>query len=136
MKIDNKAKQQTKFGICSLIREMLLSDESLKEKVQNKVYPIEAPEDTEGSYIAYQRDEYSINRTKQGIWNQECIVYIYIVSPDYDESNEIADLVFKCLDGRFNVNNETQSIREIQMTDSTEDKVNDKFIQTLQFEIK
>lgn len=132
----NKAKQQTKFGICSLIREMLLKDESIKEKVQDKIFPIEAPEDTEGSYITYQRDEYSIDRTKQGIWDQECIVYIYIVSPDYDESNEIADLVFKVLDNKFNINNDTQSIRSIQMTDSTEDKVTDKYIQTLQFEIK
>lgn len=74
------SKLQTKFSVCTLIRERLLSDEKLKELVGNKIFPIIAPESTEGNYIVYVRDEYSIDRTKTGIVFHNCIVFISCVS--------------------------------------------------------
>lgn len=131
------AKIQTKFNICTVIRKILLEDETVQSYVGKKIYPIQAPEQTEGDYIVYQRDEYSIDRTKApAIVNQTCVVYISVVSPDYDNSNIIADAVFQALDGKYNINEDKQSIREILMDDSTEDKVGDKYIQTLRFIIK
>lgn len=136
--MEYSAKFQPKFTICTAIRKMLLEDEKLKELVGNKVYPIIAPENITTNYIVYQRDEYSIDRVKQGISNQNCIVFITCVSSDYDTSCLLAEAVFNCLDNRYNINTETQSIRSIQMTDSTEDiSINkDNYIQTLAFEIK
>ena len=45
------SKLQTKFSVCTLIRERLLADEKIKELVDSRIYPIIAPEGTEGSYI-------------------------------------------------------------------------------------
>lgn len=129
-------KLKTKFTVCTLLREMLLEDATIQELVGNKIYPIIAPENTQGNYIVYVRDEYSINRTKMNIYEQNCIVYISCVSDDYDVSQQMADAVFQALDNRYNIQNETMSIRSINMTDSTEDYDGDVYIQTLQFTIK
>lgn len=129
-------KLKTKFTVCTLLREMLLEDATIQELVGNKIYPIIAPENTQGNYIVYVRDEYSINRTKMNIYEQNCIVYISCVSDDYDVSQQMANAVFQVLDDRYNIHNETMSIRSINMTDSTEDYDGDVYIQTLQFTIK
>ena len=129
-------KQQTKFAVCTLLREMLLEDETIKSLVENRIYPILAPEGTTGNYIVYIRDEYSIERIKQGIYNQNCIVYISCVSSNYDTSQQMADAVFQCLDNKYNISNDTQNIQSIEMIDSTEDYNSDVYVQTLQFKIK
>ena len=129
-------KIKTKFTVCTLLREMLLADENVKLLVGNKIYPIIAPENTQGNYIVYVRDEYSISRDKFGIDEQQCVVYISCVSSDYDESQQLADAVFQVLDNRYNVHNDKLTIRSIEMTDSTEDYSGDVYVQTLQFSIK
>lgn len=130
------SKLQTKFSVCTLIRERLLSDEKLKELVGNKIFPIIAPEGTTNNYIVYVRDEYSIDRTKTGIAFHNCIVFISCVSSSYDESQKIADAVFQCLDGRYKINTKAHNINSIELIDSTEDYNGDCFIQTLSFSIK
>lgn len=129
-------KKRMKFRVCTLLRQMLLDDEDVKSLVGNQIYPIIAPEGTEGNYIVYVRDEYSIERTKQGIYNQNCVVYISCISPDYDVSQTMAEAVFTVLDNRYNLTNEHTSVQSITMTDSTEDYDGDVYIQTLQFTIK
>ena len=42
------SKLQTKFSVCTLIREKLLADEKIKELVGTQIYPIIAPENTQG----------------------------------------------------------------------------------------
>nr|DAM58650.1 MAG TPA: Protein of unknown function (DUF3168) [Caudoviricetes sp.] len=130
------SKLQTKFSVCTLIRERLLADEKIKELVDSRIYPIIAPEGTEGSYIVYVRDEYSIDRTKVGIAYHNCIVFISCVSSSYDESQEIADAVFQALDGKYKINTEQHNINSIELIDSTEDYDGDVYIQTLSFSIK
>lgn len=130
------SKLQTKFSVCTLIRERLLADEKIKELVDSRIYPIIAPEGTEGSYIVYVRDEYSIDRTKVGIAYHNCIVFISCVSSSYDESQEIADAVFQALDGKYKINTEQHNINAIELVDSTEDYDGDVYIQTLSFSIK
>lgn len=130
------SKLQTKFSVCTLIRERLLNDEKIKELVDSRIYPIIAPENTQGNYIVYVRDEYSIDRTKTGIVFHNCIVFISCVSSSYDESQEIADAVFQCLDGKYKINTEAHNINAIELVDSTEDYDGDVYIQTLSFSIK
>lgn len=128
-------KEKNKWGVCTVIRQMLLADETIKSLVGNKIYPIVAPEKTQGNYIVYQRDEYSIDRTKMGIATQKCVVYISCVSSSYDTAQEMAVAVFNLLDGEYNINEKQCSIKQIHMTDSTEDYEGDCYIETLQFEI-
>lgn len=130
------SKLQTKFSVCTLIREKLLEDEKIKELVGTQIYPIIAPEGTTNNYIVYVRDEYSIDRTKTGIVFHNCIVFISCVSSSYDESQEIADAVFQCLDGKYRINTEAHNINAIELIDSTEDYNGDVYIQTLSFSIK
>lgn len=130
------SKLQTKFSVCTLIREKLLEDEKIKELVDSRIYPIIAPEGTEGNYIVYVRDEYSIDRTKVGIAFHNCIVFISCVSSSYDESQLIADAVFQALDGKYKINTEQHNINAIELVDSTEDYDGDVYIQTLSFSIK
>jgi hypothetical protein len=114
---------------------MLLEDEEISSLVDNRVYPIIAPEGTKGDYIVYIRDEYSISRTKQGIYDQKCIVYVSCVSSSYDNSQKLASAVFNCLDGRYS-KSENTIINNIQMIDSTEDYAGDVYIQVLEFSIQ
>ncbi len=130
------SKLQTKFSVCTLIRERLLNDEKIKELVDSRIYPIIAPENTQGNYIVYVRDEYSIDRTKVGIAFHNCIVFISCVSSSYDESQKIADAVFQALDGKYKINSEQHNINAIELVDSTEDYDGDVYIQTLSFSIK
>lgn len=130
------SKLQTKFSVCTLIRERLLADEKIKELVGTQIYPIIAPEGTTNNYIVYVRDEYSIDRTKVGIAFHNCIVFISCVSSSYDESQEIADAVFQALDGKYKINTEQHNINAIELVDSTEDYDGDVYIQTLSFSIK
>lgn len=130
------SKLQTKFSVCTLIREKLLEDEKIKELVGTQVYPVIAPENTQDNYIVYVRDEYSIDRTKTGIAFHNCIVFISCVSSSYDESQLIADAVFQALDGKYKINTEQHNINSIELIDSTEDYNGDCFIQTLSFSIK
>lgn len=128
-------KKQMKFKVCSVIREILMNDNDIKQMVGTRIFPITAPEGTEGNFITYTRDEYSIQKTKMGIYEQSCVVYIACVSPDYDESQRMAELVFLALDGKMNVNNDDCYINDISMTDSTEEFATDKYLQLLQFTI-
>lgn len=130
------SKLQTKFSVCTLIREKLLADEKIKELVGTQIYPIIAPEGTTNNYIVYVRDEYSIDRTKVGITFHNCIVFISCVSSSYDESQKIADAVFQALDGKYKINTEQHNINSIELIDSTEDYDGDVYIQTLSFSIK
>lgn len=130
------SKQQTKFDVCNVIRQMLIDNEAVNNLVQDNIFPIVAPEGTKSDFITYIRDEYSIDRTKMGIYSHQCTVFISCVSSSYDKSQLIADAVFQSLDGNYRINDNKQYISSINMVDSTEDYANDVYIQTLAFEIK
>ena len=126
----------TKFSVCTEIRKMLLEDSKIKELVDNKIFPIVAPEGTVGNFIVYVRDQYSISKTKQGIYEQQCIVFVSCISDKYDVSQEIADAVFQSLVGRYKIDTGKIVINSIEMLDSTEDYGKGMYIQTLEFSIK
>ena len=128
-------KSNTKFFVCTEIRKMLLGDEEISSLVGNRVFPIIAPEGTVGDYIVYIRDEYRISRTKQGIYDQSCTVFVSCVSSSYDNSQKLADAVFNCLDGRYSRSGKT-IINSIEMVDSTENYAGDMYLQVLEFQIK
>lgn len=119
------------FDITTVVRGILLSDKKVKGLIGNKMFPVFAPQDTEGDFIIYYRDSYGIERTKAGIAEQQCDVFLAVLSDDYDKSVEIADAVFLSLEGAF-----TDPDITIHLTDSTEDSVDGKYLQLLKFNIK
>ena len=118
----------SKFKIGTTIRQLLLNDEKIHNAVGDNIFPLIAPEETTGSFIIYQRDEYSKAYTKQGIYEEACIIYITVVADTYDTSQKIA------IDVNDLLENYTDNFR-IRLTDSTEDYAESKFIQVLKFNI-
>lgn len=130
-------KQHNKFHVMTPIRQMLLSDTVIHGLVQDKIFPVICPEDAmNGSFIVYSRDSYGLQKTHQGIYEQNCRVFISCVSSDYDTASSIAEAVFNRLQGSHNYSDNNTVINSINLEDSTEDFANDKFIVTMMFEIR
>ncbi len=121
----------SKFKITNEIRDILLNDADVVSMVGDNIFPLNADKDTEGDFIIYMRDEYSIDRSKMGIVSQKCNVYINAVSSDYNRSQDIAVLIFAALEGAF----ESPNMR-IRLEVSTEDYADGKYIQVLLFSIQ
>lgn len=122
---------KSKFRITNEIRAILLSNPKIVALIGNRIFPLVAPEGTTGDFIAYQRDEYSIDRTKMGIASQKCRVFINAVSEDYDRSQDLAVLIHETLEGIYTTPDMT-----IYLEDSTEDYEDKKNIQILSFLIE
>jgi hypothetical protein len=112
---------------------MLLEDPAISGIIGDKIFPLLAKEGTSGMYVVYQRDRYSVDRTKMGQVLNSCWVYIYVIGPDYDDTQDLAEKIFTVLDG-----DHPNGLR-IWLADSTEDVIgegqNKKIIQVLLFEI-
>ncbi len=119
------------FKIATEIRAILLSSEDIKEAIGEKVFPIIAPENTVGDFIVYQRDSYKQDSTKFGIYQQVPIVNVVAISENYDRSQHLASLIYDTLSGDF-----ADPDIHIELEDSTEDFIDNKYIQVLQFSIK
>lgn len=117
-----------KFKAGTTIRKILLDTPSIASVINNNIYPIIAPDNTSGSFIIYQRDQYSKERTKQGVYNEICVIYLTVVCEGYEESQKLAIEIDKAL--------EAYTEAEIRLTDSTEDFAEGKYIQVLKFEIE
>lgn len=133
-----QGKLNTKFNVCTAIRTILYNDEHVRSLVNDRIFPIVAPEKTQGNFIIYQRDSYVLRKTHMNIYEQSCTIFITCVSSSYDESQLMADAVFKSLQGLYSYKDEDTGvvINSIDLVDSTEDAVGDKYIQVLYFDIK
>lgn len=122
-----------KFKVTSEIRDMLLKSGEVAHIVGDKIFPIVAPEKTEGIYVTYQREQYGVDRTKMGAAMETCQVYIFVVGDKYAESQDLAEKIFIALNG-----DHSNGLR-IWLNDSTEDITgegqNKKYVQVLLFEI-
>lgn len=119
------------FKITTEVRAILLSSDSIKDVVGEKIFPIIAPENTKGDFIVYQRDGYKQDSTKFGVYRQMPIVNIIAVCERYERSQEMASLIYGTLSGDF-----ANPDIHIELEDSTEDFIDNKYIQVLQFSIK
>lgn len=119
------------FKITTEIRSILLASEEITAVIEEKVFPIIAPENTAGDFIVYQRDGFKQEYTQMGIANQSPLVNVTAVSDNYDRSQNLASLIYDTLSGDFRDPDIT-----IRLEDSTEDFIDNKYIQILQFSIK
>lgn len=117
--------------ITTEVRAILLESEAIKSLIGENIFPIIAPEGTKGDFIVYQRDGYKQESTQMGVADQIPYVNVTIVSENYDRSQELASLIYDTLSGSF-VNPDIS----IRLEDSTEDFIDNKYIQVLQFSIK
>ena len=119
------------FKITAEIQSLLLQNEEIKALVGNRVFPIMAPEGTDGDFIVYQRVGLKQEYTQMGVASQTAVIYVTAVSDSYVRNNSLASLIYDTLSGDYK-----DPDMRIQLEDSTEDFIDKKFIQVLQFSIK
>ena len=119
-----------KFKAIKEIFSLLSNDPTIQTFVGDKIYPLVAPQNVEGDFIALRRDGYRRQDTKMGVAIQQSVFYVFVISEDYDRSLDIADVVYDVLDG-----DHPHDIR-IKMDDYTEEYVDQKFIQVLRFNLE
>ena len=56
-----------KWDIGNRIRTVLLADDGIAAMVGQNIYPIVAPENTDGDFIVYRRESYSKSGVKMGV---------------------------------------------------------------------
>ena len=124
----------TKLSIVTELRKLLINNSGITAYVNNNIFPLVAPENTNGDCIVYFRDKYSKDYSNMGIYNEKCTVTFVAVSENYDRCLLIAELVNDEIEGiHKNTSNYNYQCRLI---DSMEDLIDKKYIQTLMFEIK
>lgn len=121
----------SKLKITTPIRAILLNNPGIVAMIEDKIFPLVAPKDTDGDFIIYQRDGYSKESTKMGVYKQVPAVYINAISDNYDRSQDLAELIFQSLEGTF-----SNPTMKITLVDSTEEFVDGKYIQILLFEVE
>lgn len=120
-----------KFKVTTEVRSLLLDSPEVFALIEKRIFPLFAPEDTDGDFITYQRDGYKQERTQMGVSTQKPQVYVNAVSNDYDRSQELASLIYETLEGTFK-----NPDMKIHLEDSTEDYADGKYIQVLLFSIE
>lgn len=124
----------TKFSITTNIRRLLIDNLGLKAIVNNKIFPLIAPEGITDDFIIYYRDKYGKEYTNYGVSSESCTVWIGAISENYDRSQMMAELINEAVEGKHT--NESGYTYECRLFDSTEDFEDKKYIQILVFEIK
>lgn len=112
----------------------LLNTESINKLVDNKVYPLVAPLETEFPYIVFQRTD-TTNYSKDNRYQSELTYNVIVASDDYDESIELADSVIGELSGKRNIEIGDWKISSIRCGNSSE-SYNDAYLQSLTFIFK
>lgn len=123
-----------KWAIGNDIRELLSTNSAITAIVGSNIYPIVAPEKTEGEFILYSREKYSKHYTKMGIYEDECLLRLTVISNDYDTSIALAAEIDRTLTG-YHTKATGEKI-EISLEDSNELYDDSKYIQNLIFDIK
>lgn len=122
-----------KWYIGNDVRSILLNDEDVVAQVGVHIYPLVAPEGTDGDFIIYSRQKYSKYNTKGGVYEDDCLLAVIAVSDNYDNSVALASKIDNALTGQHNI--EGTRI-DLFLQDSTEEFTENKFIQTLLFQVK
>ena len=124
-----------KWFIGNDIRDILLADKEIASQVgEEHIYPLVAPEDTKGDFIVYMRQKYAKKFVKAGVYEDECEVAVIGVSDNYDNAMSLASKIDNALSGTH-INDDGRRI-DIILQDSTEVFEDNKYIETLVFEIK
>lgn len=123
-----------KWHIGDDVRALLLANEDIAALVGDDIYPIVAPEGTEGQFIVYQREKYSKKTVKQGVFEDDCVLSLTAVADNYDAAVTLAELIDNTLTGKH-TNGDGENFQMV-LSDSSEAFEDNKFIEVLLFEIK
>lgn len=104
------------------------------------IYPVIAPQNTNGIFGVYRRNSLTVSNTKD-IYNylEQAEIEIAVISPTYIYSLEKAinvKMYLEHLHGKFQTSkDEVIWITDITLTDSSEEWANDNYVQVLKFTV-
>lgn len=119
----------TGLSILQSVYTLLKKNEELVKRVNNRIYPLIAKENTLSPFIVFQRDSLQVNYCKDGVAEDLVTVSVTIVSSNYTDSVDIAELVRDSLELK-----RLDKIKSIRIVSTSEDFVDDGYLQQLQFE--
>ena len=114
-------------------RAIMLADETLVAQVGHNIYPLVAAEKTVGDFIVYQRQAYGKKDVKMGVYEDDCTLAVVAVSDSYDKAISLASKIDNALTGEHQFEGYKLTFR---LEDSTEVFEDNKYIETLLFNIK
>lgn len=129
--------RQRLYNATTLVRALLLSRGEIQSLVGQKVFPVIAPDETEGDFITLTRVDYERDRSKQGIYSNVVVLEVAIVSDDYDRGVRLAEEVDNLLevDGLLAFDPASRLL-SVALISSSEDYQEYKYIQILNYEIQ
>lgn len=113
----------------------LLNAKSIKALIDNKVYPLIAPLNTTFPYVVYQRTS-TPQTTKDNAYQDNVSIEIIIVSNNYDQSVNIAEIIRNEIECKRNIIVEGFNIADIKLVLSDETYNNDAYLQSLTFNFR
>lgn len=117
------------FKIGQKIKSILTDNEEVNQYLSNKIFPIVANAGTELPFLIYRRFNYTPQSDKD-YTNERAEFEIRIVAKKYEDSVIIADAVGSILN-----NYEDDEVEQISILSSSEDFLDEAFVQTLNVEI-
>lgn len=125
------------YEATTLIRQYLLSNEQVRAELGTKIFPIIAPDNTDGDFVTLTRIDYERARSKQGIYSNAVALEVAIVSDDYDRGISLARLLDDLLeDDGLLWHDPTSRIIRVELLSASEDYDEYKYIQYLNYEIQ
>lgn len=123
-----------KWNIGNVVRALLLENEDVVEQVSTNIFPLIAPEGTDGDFIVYMRERYGKSVVKQGVYEDDCELAVVAISDNYDSAIALASKIDNTISGKHTLENGVKLT--ILLKDSTETFDDNKYIETLVFTIK
>lgn len=114
-------------------RAIMLADEDIVAQVGQNIYPLVAAEKTVGDFIVYSRSKYGKSDVKMGVYEDDCTLAVIAVSDNYDDAIALASKIDNALTGSHQFEGYKLTIR---LEDSSEVFEDNKYIETLLFNIK
>lgn len=118
------------------IRKFLLDNKELMKVVNpTSIFPIVAQANTKYPYIVMQRTGIIASYSKAGITEDNVTLEIIVISNDYSQSIDIAQLIRETIDGKRYRSDEIE-IDDIEVESITEEWVENAYLQRLVFSMK
>lgn len=123
-----------KWFVGNELRDILLSNSAITAQVNEHIYPLIAPEKTEGDFIIYMRRDYSKKLTKQGVYADVAEVAFVAISDNYDNALQLAAEIDNTLSGTHILEGDVRV--DVKLSTSSEIFDDNKYVETLVFTIE
>lgn len=123
--------RETAISVNKHIYSLLKEDESLRELVGEKIYPIVAEETVTYPFVIFTKESVNGNYTKDLLLFDTAIISVAIAANNYFETVKIAERVRAILENHID-----SYFYNILLDNVTEEYLEDAFVQQLQFSAK